>query len=94
MRFYADEVLTVGDSTPVNLTASKLDHDGGARASRATLQVKSGAIQACFVTDPTSDQSVKWTLDDIFEIIGYDNLKQVKFLSVSGESTLYVTYET
>jgi hypothetical protein len=92
MRFFADEFIEVG-AEPVGFTPARIDNPGGSRATRALVQVKDGIVHYAFLSEPDAARSLTCGAGGSFEIDGYDNLAQVKFVSLTGSiSKLYITY--
>jgi|GEM_PF-4749845 len=92
MRFFADELLTV-NTDAVSLTPAKLDNVGGARATRAIIQVRGAGIIYAFMREPDATHSLQCGPGGQIEISDYDNLATVQFRCLTGgPATLYVTY--
>lgn len=99
-RFFAAETITVG-TTPVSLTQATLDNVGGPRAGRATIQVSLAQVAIAFTGDPAPEDTgvaavgIVCGVGEVVEVDGYDNLKQVKFVSNESGKTasIYIAYE-
>lgn len=90
--FFADESLAVNSTTPVVLTPAKYEASGGGRATRAVIQCLVSMYYR-FGAAPTSTVSYQAAAGDIIEINGFDNIRQVEFLTQSGSSTIFASYE-
>ncbi|MDR1190328.1 MAG: hypothetical protein LBK60_01515 [Verrucomicrobiales bacterium] len=92
MRFFADELLEVG-AAPVGCTPARIDHCGGARATKALIQVRGALVHYSFIGAPTVNRSLSCGAGGVIEIDGYDNLNQVRFATLGGGlAFLYLTY--
>lgn len=95
MIFISDESITVDSTTQsVGFTPAKIDQTGGTRVNKALVYVSGGPVALSYLTDPpTQNASIQYQDGAIFEIDGYDNLVQAKFILLSAGSTnLYCTY--
>jgi hypothetical protein len=92
MTVFAEESLTVTSATPVQLTKSKFDVLGGAKAIKAVVVVKTNPIFYGFITTPTALNGYKAATDSVFEIDGYDNIKNFRCVAQSTTGAIYVNY--
>lgn len=92
MAAFADEKITV--NTAVGFTTATYAPTPGNPAFRALVTVETDQVRFRYEgTDPTS--SVGHLLDpgDRIVIEGYDNIKNARFIKITNNATLQVTYE-
>jgi hypothetical protein len=93
-RFYAAEDIDLTTSVST-LDRTLIDHTSGARAERAFCSATTPIFISLVTTDDlTSANAMPLDANEIFEIIGFDNLVQFRFNAQSGTGSLHVEYET
>lgn len=90
--FYTDETLVVNTTTVASPSAAKIDTTGGGRATRAVFQCLTDMYYR-FGATPSATAGFLASPGDIVEILGYENIKSVRWLTQSDTSTLFVAYE-
>lgn len=94
-QFFDEEVLSINASTAVGLTASKYDHSGSSRASKATIQIGSTPAWVNFSsTTPSATNGFILNAGDRITITDFENIRNFRIISQSGSGTVYVGYES
>ncbi len=92
---YDFEALTVTNGAAVGLTSSKLSPSNGPLPVDVFITVEDTDVRFRLDgTSPTTTEGHKLTTTPSgMTVTGYDNLKRLKFIGISGTADVKVTYE-
>lgn len=94
----AEEELSISAASASGLTAANLQPARGTTGVQVTkvtiarIQVESGNIRVGIKATPTASVGYRFTAGDFFDVLGANDLNNMRMISESGTAKVYVTY--
>lgn len=91
LKQLADERITVTNAAAVGFTQSEYFSSNKSDVVKVVCRVETNAVRVNCLTTPTSlgaEGSLLQGISDVFEVTGYDDIKNFKAIAVAGDGYL------